>query len=155
MAGFPTAPLIHHQLINYPLPSSIYYEARLGSLWRNLGREGRPADIVQEHLDRALRTWGMDATVAQPLRIQEASTKLIMATIGSMDYYKVWRARSYTSIVEVPQPYLPQRARLSQVHRVQKGCYLNCVDGSSTPGRIYSHQRAHSPQSSVNCPLFH
>ena len=74
MAGFPTAPLIHHQLINYPLPSSIYYEARLGSLWRNLGREGRPADIVQEHLDRALRTRGMDATVAQPLRIQEVST---------------------------------------------------------------------------------
>jgi hypothetical protein len=29
---FPTAPLIHHQLINHPLPSSIYYEARLGSL---------------------------------------------------------------------------------------------------------------------------
>ena len=74
MAGFPTAPLIHHQLINYPLPSSIYHEARLGSLWRNLGREGRPADIVQEHLDRALRTQGMDATVAQPLRIQEVST---------------------------------------------------------------------------------
>ena len=74
MAGFPTAPLIHYQLINYPLPSNIYYEARLGSLWRNLGREGRPADIVQEHLDRALRTRGMDATVAQPLRIQEVST---------------------------------------------------------------------------------
>ena len=31
-----------------------------------------------------------------------------MATIGSMDYYKVWRARSFTSIMEVPQPYLPQ-----------------------------------------------
>ena len=42
LAGFPTAPLIHHQLINHPLPSSIYYEARLGSLWRNLGRAGRP-----------------------------------------------------------------------------------------------------------------
>ena len=74
MAGFPTTPLIHHQLINYPLPSSIYHEARLGSLWHNLGSEGRPAVIVQEHLDRALRTRGMDATVAQPLRIQEAST---------------------------------------------------------------------------------
>ena len=33
LAGFPTAPLIHHQLINHPLLSSIYYETRLGSLW--------------------------------------------------------------------------------------------------------------------------
>ena len=41
LAGFPAAPLIHHQLINHPLPSSIYYKARLGSLWRNLGRAGR------------------------------------------------------------------------------------------------------------------
>ena len=54
LAGFPPAPLIHHQLINHPLPSSIYYEARLGSLWRNLGRAGRPSIIIQEHLDRAL-----------------------------------------------------------------------------------------------------
>ena len=38
LAGFPTAPLIHHQLINHP-PSSVYYAARLGSLWRNIGRE--------------------------------------------------------------------------------------------------------------------
>jgi hypothetical protein len=74
MAGFPTALLIHHHLINYPLPSSIYYEARLGSLWRNLSRERQPAVIVQEHLDRAFRTRGMDAMVAHPLRIQEAST---------------------------------------------------------------------------------
>jgi hypothetical protein len=50
------------------LRSSIYYEAS------NLGREGRPAVIVQRHLDRALRTRGMHATVAHPLRIQEAST---------------------------------------------------------------------------------
>ena len=56
LAGFLTAPLIHHQLINHPLPSSIYYEARLGSLWRNLGRAGRPSTIIQEHLDRALDT---------------------------------------------------------------------------------------------------
>ena len=37
VAGFPTAPLIHHQLINHPLPSSIYYEARAwaayGVIW--------------------------------------------------------------------------------------------------------------------------
>ena len=46
LAGFPTAPLIHHQLINHPLPSSVYYEARLGSLWRNIDREGRPAVIT-------------------------------------------------------------------------------------------------------------
>ena len=32
LAGFPTAPLIHHQLINHPLPSSICYEVCLGSL---------------------------------------------------------------------------------------------------------------------------
>jgi hypothetical protein len=32
LAGYPTAPLINHQLINHPLPSSIYYKARLGSL---------------------------------------------------------------------------------------------------------------------------
>jgi hypothetical protein len=56
LAGFPTAPLIHHQLINHPLPSSIYYEARLGSLWRNIGRGGLPAALVQEHLARAMRT---------------------------------------------------------------------------------------------------
>ena len=54
LAGFPTAPLVHHQLINHPLPSSIYYEARLASLWRNLGRAGRPSFIIQEQLDRAL-----------------------------------------------------------------------------------------------------
>ena len=47
LAGFPTAPLVHHQLINHPLPSSIYYEARLGSLWRNLGRAGCPSVIIQ------------------------------------------------------------------------------------------------------------
>ena len=69
LAGFPTAPLVHHQLINHPLPSSIYYEARLGSLWRNLGRAGRPSIIIQEHLDRALRTRGMDPNVAQPLQM--------------------------------------------------------------------------------------
>jgi hypothetical protein len=57
------------------LPSRIYYGARLlGSLWRNLGREERLAVIVQEHLNRPLRTRDMDATVAHPLRIQEAST---------------------------------------------------------------------------------
>ena len=54
LTGFPAAPLVHHQLINHPLPSSIYYEARLGSLWRNIGRAGRPSVIIQEHLDRAL-----------------------------------------------------------------------------------------------------
>ena len=70
LAGFPTAPLIHHQLINHPLPSSIYYEARLGSLWRNLGRAGRPSIIINEELlDRALRTRGMDSNVAQPLQM--------------------------------------------------------------------------------------
>jgi hypothetical protein len=74
MAGFPTAPLIHHQLINDPLHSSTFYEARLGSLWRNLSREGQPVVIVQEHLERTLRTRRMDATVARPLRIQDAST---------------------------------------------------------------------------------
>ena len=69
LAGFPTAPLIHRQLINHPLPSSIYYEARLGSLWRNLGRAGRPSLIIHEHLDRALRTRGMDSTVVQSLQM--------------------------------------------------------------------------------------
>ena len=69
LAGFPTALLIHHQLINHPLPSSIYYEARLGSLWKNLGRAGRPSTIIQEHLDRALRIRGMDSSVAQPLQM--------------------------------------------------------------------------------------
>ena len=69
LVGFPTAPLIHHQLINHPLPSSIYYEARLGSLWRNLGRAGRPSIVINEHLDRALRTRGMDSTVMQPLQL--------------------------------------------------------------------------------------
>ena len=69
LAGFPTVPLVHHQLINHPLPSSIYYEARLGSLWRNLGRAGRPSVIIQEHLDRAVRTRGMDPNVAQPLQM--------------------------------------------------------------------------------------
>jgi hypothetical protein len=34
LAGFPTASLSHHQLINHSLPSSIYYEARLGSQWK-------------------------------------------------------------------------------------------------------------------------
>ena len=53
LAGFPTVPLIHHQLINHPLPSSVYYEARLGSLWRNIGRGGCPAAITQGHLERA------------------------------------------------------------------------------------------------------
>ena len=72
LAGFPTAPLIHHQLINHPLPSSMYYEARLGSLWRNLGRAGRPSHIMQEHLNRALRTRGMDPTVMQPLQLQDS-----------------------------------------------------------------------------------
>jgi hypothetical protein len=72
MAGFLTAPLIHHQLVNYPLPRSIHYEAHLGSLWRKLG-EGHPADLVQEHLVRALRTRDMNLTVAQPLRIQDSS----------------------------------------------------------------------------------
>ena len=71
LAGFPTAPLIHHQLINHPLPSSIYYKARLGSLWRTLGRAGRPSLIIKEHLDRALRTRGMDSNVAQPLQMIE------------------------------------------------------------------------------------
>ena len=65
LAGFPTAPLIYHQLINHSLPSRIYYEARLGSEWRNLGRAGRPSLIIKEHLDRALRTRGMDSNVAQ------------------------------------------------------------------------------------------
>jgi hypothetical protein len=51
LAGFPTAPLIHHQLINHPIPSSMFYEARLGSLWQNLGIAGRPSLIMQEHLD--------------------------------------------------------------------------------------------------------
>ena len=69
LAGFSTAPLIHHQLINHPLPSSIYYEARLGSLWRNLGRAERPSLIIKEHLDRALRTRGMDSNVAQSLQM--------------------------------------------------------------------------------------
>ena len=73
LAGFPTAPLIHHQLINHPLPSGVYYEARLGSLWRNLGREGRPAAITQDHLKRATRTRGMDLSVASPTRIQDTS----------------------------------------------------------------------------------
>jgi hypothetical protein len=73
LAGFPTAPLIHHQLINHPLPSGVYYEARLGSLWRNLGRGGRPATITQEHLERAMRTRGMDLSVASPMRIQDTS----------------------------------------------------------------------------------
>ena len=73
LAGFPTAPLIHHQLINHPLPSGVYYEARLGSLWRNLGRGGRPAAITQEHLKRAMRTRGMDLSVASPMRIQDTS----------------------------------------------------------------------------------
>ena len=40
LAGFPTAPLVHHQLINHPLPSSIYYEARLGSFMEK-SRESR------------------------------------------------------------------------------------------------------------------
>jgi hypothetical protein len=68
LVGFPTAPLIHHQLINHPLPSSVYYEARLGSLWHNLGRGGRPAVIAQEHLKRAMRTREMDSAVSQPMR---------------------------------------------------------------------------------------
>ena len=72
LAGFPTAPLTHHQLINHPLPSSMYYEAWLGSLWRNLGRAGRPSHIMQKHLNRALRTRGMDPTVTQPLQLQDS-----------------------------------------------------------------------------------
>ena len=71
LAGFPMAPLIHHQIINHSLPSSIYYEARLGSLWRNLGRASRPSLIIQEHLDRALQTRGMDPTVTQSLQLQD------------------------------------------------------------------------------------
>ena len=73
LAGFPSAPLIHHQLINHPLPSSVYYEARLGSLWRNIGRGGRPAVITQKHLERAMRTRGINSSVAQPMRIQDIS----------------------------------------------------------------------------------
>ena len=73
LAGFPTAPLIHHQLINHHLPNSVYYEARFGSLWRNIGRGGRPAVITQEHLERAMRTRRMDFSVAQPMRIQDMS----------------------------------------------------------------------------------
>ena len=73
LSGFPTAPLIHHQLINHHLPSSVYYAARFGSLWRNIGRGGRPAVITQEHLERAMRTRGMDSSVAHPMRIQDMS----------------------------------------------------------------------------------
>ena len=109
MAGFPTAPLIHHHLINYPLPSSIYYEARLGSLWRNLGREGRPAVIVQEHLDRALRTRVWTPRWHNHYAYKRLA-QLIRVTTGSMDCYKVWRARSYISIAEALQPHHPQRA---------------------------------------------
>jgi hypothetical protein len=60
LAEFPTAPLIHHQLINHPFSSSIYYEARLGSLWRNIGRGGCPTVIAQEYLERPMRTRGID-----------------------------------------------------------------------------------------------
>jgi hypothetical protein len=73
VAVFPTAPLIHHQLINHPLPSSIYYKARLGSLWCNIGRGGRPAVIAQEHLKRAMRTREMNSSVSQPIRIPDTS----------------------------------------------------------------------------------
>ena len=47
LAGFPKAPMIHYQFINYPFQSNIYYDARLGRVWRNLGREGRPAEILR------------------------------------------------------------------------------------------------------------
>ena len=40
LPGFPAAAMSHHHLINYPLPSTVYYEAKLGSLWENLGRGG-------------------------------------------------------------------------------------------------------------------
>jgi hypothetical protein len=63
--------LIYHQLINHPLPSSMYNDTRLASLWWNLNRAGRPSLIIQEHLNRALRMRGMDPTVAQSLQIQD------------------------------------------------------------------------------------
>ena len=62
-------PLSVHQL---PLPSSIYYDARLGNVWRNLGREGRPAEFLREHLESALRTRGSDPSAAQPFRIKDS-----------------------------------------------------------------------------------
>ena len=66
--------MTHPHLINYPLPSTTYYEARLGSLWRNLGRVGRPAEIVTEHLDRALRSRGYDPSLTFPTPIPTGPT---------------------------------------------------------------------------------
>ena len=98
LAGFPTAPLVHHQLINHPLPSSIYYEARLGSLWRNLGRAGRPSVIIQEHLDRALRTRGMDPNVAQPLQMIDTQPVDGGSYWINMAYWQDYKDQSYTYI---------------------------------------------------------
>ena len=64
----------HHHLINYPLPSTVYHEAKLGSLWRNLGRGGRPAQLVQKHLHRAMRTRGYDPDDPQPVALTEDET---------------------------------------------------------------------------------
>jgi hypothetical protein len=56
LPGFPEVAMSHHHLIHHPLPSTVYYEAKLGSQWRNLGRGGRPAQLVQKHLQRAMGT---------------------------------------------------------------------------------------------------
>ena len=104
LAGFPKAPMIHYQFINYPLPSSIRYDARLGSVWQNLGREGRPAEILCEHLESALRTRGSDPSMAQPLRIKDSYCvcffikisncfyQLTKETTGSIGSYKGYMA---------------------------------------------------------------
>jgi hypothetical protein len=74
LPGFPAAAMSHHHLINYPLPSTVYHEAKLGSLWRNLGRGGRPAQLVQEYLRRAMRTRGYDPDDSEPVALTEDET---------------------------------------------------------------------------------
>ena len=84
LPGFPAAAMSHHHLINYPLPSTVYFKAKLGSLWRNLGRSGRPAQLVQEHLRRAMRTRGYDPDDPQPVALTEDETWNQGTYIGKM-----------------------------------------------------------------------
>jgi hypothetical protein len=74
LPGFPAAAMSHHHLINYPLSSTVYHETKLGSLWRNLGRGGRLAQLVQEHLRRAMSTRGYDPDDPQPVALTEDET---------------------------------------------------------------------------------
>jgi hypothetical protein len=75
LKSFPTAPLFHHDFIGSPTHSELYYEARLANMWWNLGKRGKQAEKMSNHIERAMQRARRDPMVEKTILITQGPTQ--------------------------------------------------------------------------------